>query len=338
MKCVLRGGLVVVILFLASTAIAQDWVTVKQDGTGNYTTIQAALDDPSRFYNEIVVYPGVYQENLLIAGGVTLRGYYGPLLTAIDGQKAVGGRQNTVKVNAGVSDVEIIGLYITGGSQGIYISTSTDILIANCVIHANTNAGVLLYNEKSSEIGMLNLRNNVLMSNAYGLYFSDDQDYYCYLSYANVFNNVFFGNSAYAIAADHSSAQNVERVVIDYNCYNGNVSGDYGTGLTSSKGTIVPGSHEVFQSPLFLGTATGPGYDVRLRTNPASPCIDEGSPSVSAADPDGTRNDIGAYGGPYAASFYESPNDGPIVRNVTITPGSVAQGETFTVQATVAVR
>ena len=55
-------------------------------------------------------------------------------------------------------------------------------------------------------------------------------------------------------------------------------------------------------------------------------------------NPDGTRNDMGVYGGPDCATFYESPTDGPIVRNVTVEPGPVTQGDPFTVQATVAVR
>jgi hypothetical protein len=33
---------------------------------------------------------------------------------------------------------------------------------------------------------------------------------------------------------------------------------------------------------------------------PGSPCINAGDPSPLYNDPDGSRNDLGAYGGPYA--------------------------------------
>jgi hypothetical protein len=53
---------------------------------------------------------------------------------------------------------------------------------------------------------------------------------------------------------------------------------------------------------------------------------------------DGTRNDIGAYGGPGAATFYTNPNDGPIIRSVSIDPGVVPRGSPFTIRAKGAVR
>lgn len=47
---------------------------------------------------------------------------------------------------------------------------------------------------------------------------------------------------------------------------------------------------------------------------------------------------MGAYGGPGAASFCTNPNDGPIVRNVTIDQEMVPKGSTLTMRATGAVR
>jgi hypothetical protein len=84
------------------------------------------------------------------------------------------------------------------------------------------------------------------------------------------------------------------------------------------------------------GSATSCNQDFRLTPN--SQCRDAGQAGIGWLDPDGTRNDIGAYGGPGAATFYTNPNDGPIIREVTIDKGMVPKGETFTIRAKGAVR
>jgi len=62
---------------------------------------------------------------------------------------------------------------------------------------------------------------------------------------------------------------------------------------------------------------------------PGSPCIDKGRPGESCCDCDGTRNDMGIYGGPNA---YCGP--GPVVTDLQIVPPTVVKGETFKIQAT----
>ena len=42
---------------------------------------------------------------------------------------------------------------------------------------------------------------------------------------------------------------------------------------------------------------------------PSSPCIDTGNPDPVYNDHDGTRNDMGIYGGPYASSIYVNPGE-----------------------------
>lgn len=57
------------------------------------------------------------------------------------------------------------------------------------------------------------------------------------------------------------------------------------------------------------GTGSVGSRDFRLFAG-NNPCINTGLPGNSRLDPDGTRNDMGAYGGPGAQRFYTSPNDG----------------------------
>ena len=51
----------------------------------------------------------------------------------------------------------------------------------------------------------------------------------------------------------------------------------------------------ISSDPLFMDPENG---DFRLRLD--SPCIDAGNPDAIYDDPDGSRNDMGTYGGPKA--------------------------------------
>lgn len=73
----------------------------------------------------------------------------------------------------------------------------------------------------------------------------------------------------------------------DYNLLWGNGGLDY-LGIT-------PGGHDQFVDPLLVDPS---GLDLHLGVH--SPAIDAGDPTPAANDPDGSRNDRGAYGGPGA--------------------------------------
>ena len=55
------------IVALAASALAANYYTVNQDGSGDFTTIQAAIDAAEEG-DTITVYPGIYYENLSFAG------------------------------------------------------------------------------------------------------------------------------------------------------------------------------------------------------------------------------------------------------------------------------
>ncbi|MDD3527790.1 MAG: choice-of-anchor Q domain-containing protein, partial [Bacteroidales bacterium] len=55
------------ILYLLSSSLSAAVLTVKQDGTGDYTTIQQAIDAVA-FNDTVLVWPGTYFENLYING------------------------------------------------------------------------------------------------------------------------------------------------------------------------------------------------------------------------------------------------------------------------------
>jgi len=95
----------------------------------------------------------------------------------------------------------------------------------------------------------------------------------------NIRNNIFYSNasssSTMGIINDYSGGAELE-----YNCFHAN-SGD-----------ALTGTGNLNSNPDFINER-----DYRLDTS--SPCINTGDPDSSYNDLDGSRNDMGAYGGPY---------------------------------------
>lgn len=60
---------------------------------------------------------------------------------------------------------------------------------------------------------------------------------------------------------------------------------------------VEPGEHDFMADP-YLDENELPSGILDFRLRPVSPCIDTGDPNQKYNDRDGTRNDIGAYGGP----------------------------------------
>ena len=60
---------------------------------------------------------------------------------------------------------------------------------------------------------------------------------------------------------------------------------------------VEPGEHDFMADP-YMDESELPSGILDFRLSPVSPCIDAGDPAAGYNDRDGTRNDIGAYGGP----------------------------------------
>jgi len=75
----------------------------------------------------------------------------------------------------------------------------------------------------------------------------------------------------------------------------GTLTGEYS--LFYGNGAAAAGSHVVEADPHF----TGPGAGDFTLVSGYSPALDAGDPSSLYDDVDGTRNDLGAYGGSYGA-------------------------------------
>ncbi|MBI3177059.1 MAG: right-handed parallel beta-helix repeat-containing protein [Chloroflexi bacterium] len=102
-----------------------------------------------------------------------------------------------------------------------------------------------------------------------------------------IVNNLIFGSFDWGIGL-HKDLEAEARV--DYNLMWGQAT------LYAGKGQTQAGQNNFSANPLFVDAAHG---DFHLRSG--SPAIDAGDPSV--LDADGSRSDLGAYGGPQGAGW-----------------------------------
>ncbi|MFA5803444.1 MAG: FISUMP domain-containing protein [Melioribacteraceae bacterium] len=120
--------------------------TVKTDGSGNFNSIQAAID-AAKNEDTIVVYNGTYYENINFSGkAIIVRSASGSLNTTINGNQA----GSCVRFISGETSSSIIdGFTITNGSGtlvsgiqrfggGIYCYNGSNPTIKNCIITGNS--------------------------------------------------------------------------------------------------------------------------------------------------------------------------------------------------------
>jgi len=188
--------------------------------------------------------------------------------------------------------------------------------IANCKIIGN-NVGVRTYFSPS------NIVNNIIADNRYfGLYilYSD----------SSIKNNIIYNNGSYGVFNSYSNPEvinntifknfdgiysEVSRVVARNNIIvNNNSSGIRWAEFPDAQERVEPillhnlvwgnktdlvnvskGKGDISKEPRFVDIAKG---DLHLKSG--SPALNSGSDDKLEKDPDGSRNDMGAYGGPLA--------------------------------------
>lgn len=291
-----------------------------------YKTIQSAIDAAASG-DYVKVSPGRYKENIKLREGVILQGT-GAGSTTIDG----GGKGNVVE---GAKGAVIEGFTITNsGKQGItgtmmdvgVSAYQTPMTIANCRIVGN-NTGIRTY------FASANIVNNVI---------SDNRMYGMYILYSNpaIKNNIIHSNGSYGIYNSYSNPEievinntiyknfdgvysEISRVILRNNIIVKNnstgihwvefpdaqnekvepvLSHNLVWGNKNDYVNVSPAKGDISKDPSFAGISKG---DVHLKKD--SPALNGGSEGKEENDPDGTRNDMGAYGGPLAIKTIPSP-------------------------------
>lgn len=206
--------------------------------------------------------------------------------------------------NALIEDSEFISCW--GGAISLYNNSDADIInnaIKSCY-GWNTCAGVKVYSSTAD------IFNNILSHNLVHSSTTSGVAVYANNGTVSLCNNVFYRNrgpnvNMRGVCINASNTSLVAKNNIYTDNYNGQelvyvASGGtadfsyndlWSNSTTTDLTGLTPGPGNISGNPLFVDYV-----DYRLQAS--SPCIDAGDPAAQYNDTDGTRNDMGIYGGP----------------------------------------
>ncbi|MDT8394728.1 MAG: DUF1565 domain-containing protein, partial [Bacteroidales bacterium] len=167
---------ILLITILSVTAMgsrAQSLITVKQDGTGNFTTIQEGIDFAAN-KDTVLVWPGTYFENVILSGKTIILGSL--TLTTGDpffiSQTIINGNQSgsCLVIENATDTNKLCGFTLTNGSGNNYGSNyggavciyGSNVSIERCIIKENFVTGygggisVLFSNARFSDVTIKN--------------------------------------------------------------------------------------------------------------------------------------------------------------------------------------
>lgn len=154
--------------------------TVNLDGTGQYTTIQSAIN-ASASGDTVLVYPGRYLENIVIqTNNLTLisQEYFNNNPADIN-STVIDGRQLSfcIRIYSNIQGIVVRGFSITngkstGGGGGVSLSTNSSSSIVNCNIYGNKArlGGGVLALQCSTSLSGVNIYDNYAYNSGGGLY------------------------------------------------------------------------------------------------------------------------------------------------------------------------
>src|SRR5271157_6481047 len=180
------------ILMIAYTSfIAQSVNTIIVDpsGSGNYTTIQAAINAASPG-DTILVYSGLYKENVVVDRPISLMG-----MNTGSGLPVVDGSGGDSAINITADGVNLQGFNVTHANKGISVSSNHSTIKDNIASGMSISCGIYLdyssYNDLTD-----NIVTNVAEDNIQ-LYYSD---------YNNLTgNNATYSDDGYGVGLQYSN-------------------------------------------------------------------------------------------------------------------------------------
>ena len=260
--------------------------------TGSGVDETAQLDGFTITAGNANVYPAYYGGGLEISvGSPTLLN-----CTFIGNTAGRGGAVSNIPYTAGnPTFIKCKFIGNTAGAGGAIESQGGSPTLTNCVFSGNVSeSGGGLYNMGNSNATLVNctLSGNSAIANGGAIYNS------WATASVEVLNCILWGNSDASGSGESAQIRDVnDTVSVDYTCVQGLSGGLGGTGNIGDDPWFVDadGADDV------IGTEDD---DVHLLED--SPCIDAGHPAVEYLDVDGSRNDMGAYGGQFG-EIYEPP-------------------------------
>jgi subtilisin family serine protease len=276
-------------------------------GQNTYTTISEALIN-ARNGDTVMVGPGTYNENSLVIGtgsatnylsnDITLMSERGPEETIIN---AAGSGAFVVQA---YDDSRVIGFTIkNSATYGIKLLFDEGVLITNNIFIAN-EVGVYVGGGFSTALNPVRILNNVFVGNVQAI-----EGYWNFNGLTEIHNNIFRGNETGLFL------ERTHNFCVRYNDFYGNA-----LDMDDARGNIF--KDNLFTPPSFVDYSP-PNGDYHLQSSSAA--RDAGFPNYRIGnqrweDCDGTRADMGAYGGPFA--YIDNNADGvPDCQNPFARPG-----------------
>lgn len=236
----------------------------------DYATIQGAVNavNPD---GVVLVDPGTYTESITITGKkVDVKSTNGALTTIITNSD---GTDLVIFLGPETNGSVIEGFTLQGGRIGIWCQQAAPIIRRNLLRsqHATSWAAIALSGIGWGTIGQ---------------------------SPAQIINNTIFGNTGGGISTFSTIAPTIKNTIIANNVkYGIHVQDDMNPQIALSYNDVYgnpvayynvpnPGTGTITSDPLFAGDFTLQEF---------SPCINAGDPAPMYNDPDGSRNDMGAF-------------------------------------------
>jgi hypothetical protein len=196
-------------------------------------------------------------------------------------------KDNLILLGDGADNTTIAGKVWAEDSQDIQISYFTIEDEIHALSSSLTITHNIIANHSDSAIAAvhstLSIINNVLANNGgSGIHLIASCN-------ATIKNNIIVNNAMFGIVGDPSSS-----AIIDYNDIWNNIDNYI---------EFSAGPHDISVDPMFAD-ASGGDYHLQL----GSPCIDAGDPDPQYSDPDGSRNNMGVFGGPRNFVIPEFPS------------------------------
>ena len=285
--------------FLAGVSIlATNYKTSQGDGT--LSIIGNRLDG-----GDIT---GIYSVDAFIAGNTLSEGYITVYVPAwIVGNQIIG------RVFDGTE--EIAPVYCSGVNGKVRILSNR--IVSNAALVSQHSANRAIYVRATEAIIAGNIiQMKGLGHNSYWLSAIHTHS----ATLAQVVNNVIDGSELSQMyvssAAIYATGWISGNIIVDFQrkAIESGAGSSVGNNLCFGNGTdCSPTNGNLNADPLFVDRV-----DYRLNTgDPRSPAIDAGPDFLTTADLDRTRNDIGAYGGPWSIGQYDAQRDptyaGPLV-------------------------
>ncbi len=272
--------------------------------------------------------------NLAVTHTIRVRsGNYNESITMKDGVQLIGSGAEDTIIDAGGSDPvvsclnvgpqsAIRGFTLQNGSVGILCTSSSPIIseniISNIALNETSGDGIRLTDSSPSieynviaGVGGMGIRgqgdseptiiNNTIFDNRY----------YAGIGFAAlnigavspiIKNNIIMRGNGNAVSGILWNATATPQIsynnVYDVGSPGGGVDGKYAVSEGGSWQSASGGPGAISTDPLFAGDGSGNySKDGSFYLLPLSPCIDAGDPAAQYNDLDGSRNDMGAYGG-----------------------------------------